>query len=276
MKNNYDSFFKSAQAKKMQSAQTKKVDIKKLQKRSEAEPDLKNTIIGIKSRLIRKKQQKLGRQFPLAAGFFLAISLIVAVVIGYNAEKFEEILSTVEIKILGAATASDTPSATAKNSQTKDKKEAEAAAEKSVEDGEAKEKDFSLTAEELALFKNLDARRKALDQREAELKKLDEELQKQKGELDKRLVEIEQVRKTIANQLEEKVKVDQERVDQLVSFYSTMKPQQAAKVIETLNEDLAIEVLLKMKKKNAADVMNLMASEKAQRLSEKFAGYRRK
>jgi len=94
--------------------------------------------------------------------------------------------------------------------------------------------------------------------------------------LEKRLSEIEGVRRSIASQLEEKVKVDKERVEQLVQFYSTMKPQQAAKIIESLNEDLAVEVLVKMKKKSAAEIMNLINAEKAQRLSESFAGYKLK
>lgn len=279
MKNNYDKFFKSARAQKLQTSDFKKVNIKKLQKKSQShitDDQLKTAIAEVHRGMIKNKQKKLGKQFPVTAGVLLAASLIVAVIIGYNSDKAEEIISTIEIKILGTtASASETPAA-AKNSQTKDKKTEGTAEADAAAPAPEKEKQLSMTPEELALFKNLEERRKALDQREAELKKLDEELQKQKEELDKRLVDIEQVRKSIANQLEEKVKVDQERVDQLVSFYSSMKAQQAAKIIETLNEDLAVEVLLKMKKKSAAEVMNLMAADKAQRLSEKFAGYRRK
>ncbi len=278
MKNNYDNFFKSARATKMQTTETKRLNIKKLQKKSESEPDIKKQIADIQKGLSSKRQKRMGKQFPVTAGIFLAVSLALAIVVGYNAEKAEEIISTVEVKILGttASAAETSPNKAEKNSQTNDKKPEGTAASDGVASAPEKEKPVGMTSEELALFKNLDDRRKSLDQREAELKKLDEELQKQKEELDKRLVEIEQVRKTIANQLEEKVKVDQERVDQLVSFYSTMKAQQAAKIIETLNEDLAVEVLLKMKKKSAAEVLNLMAADKAQRLSEKFAGYRRK
>ncbi len=55
-----------------------------------------------------------------------------------------------------------------------------------------------------------------------------------------------------------------------------MKPQQAAKVFESMDEDLAIEILGRMKKKPAAEILNLVKSEKAQVLSEKYAGYKRK
>ena len=54
-----------------------------------------------------------------------------------------------------------------------------------------------------------------------------------------------------------------------------MKPKQAAEVIGSLNEELAVEVLAKMKKKNAAEIMNLLPPDKARILSEKYTGYRR-
>jgi flagellar motility protein MotE (MotC chaperone) len=100
-------------------------------------------------------------------------------------------------------------------------------------------------------------------------------LQQQKLALEKRLKELEDIRTKISSRLDEKVKIDQEKVDKLVEFYSNMKPQNAAKVFEDIDEDLAVEILNKMKKKSAADIMNLLKSEKAQKLSEKFAGYKR-
>ncbi len=60
-----------------------------------------------------------------------------------------------------------------------------------------------------------------------------------------------------------------------MELYSNMKPKQAADVIGSINEDLAVEVLAKMKKKNAAEIMNLLTPEKARILSEKYTGYRR-
>jgi flagellar motility protein MotE (MotC chaperone) len=60
----------------------------------------------------------------------------------------------------------------------------------------------------------------------------------------------------------------------LVQVYSNMKPNQAAKVFETMDEDLVIEILGRMKKKNAADILNLVKVDKAQKFSERYAGYR--
>lgn len=253
MKNPYQQFFKQARANNQSSA--KKIDIKKLQKRN-----------GSPVKAKRKRPP-----FPAGAGLALLVTLSAALYVSYDLERIEGWIDSIEISVLGAASANPE-----KTDQAKVHNEEKSADRPEVPDGEAKSASTTLSAEELALFKSLDERRKALDLREKELRSLEEELQKQKESLDKRLAEIEQVRRSIATQLEEKVKVDQERVEQLVQFYSTMKPQQAAKIIETLNEDLAVEVLLKMKKKSAAEIMNLIDAQKAQRLSEKFAGYRRK
>jgi flagellar motility protein MotE (MotC chaperone) len=129
--------------------------------------------------------------------------------------------------------------------------------------------------EEMSFFKKLNDRKKEQDLREAELNKMEEELQRQKVELDEKIKRLEAMRGEISQTLKARVASDQEKVDKLVQMYSSMKPQQASKIIESLNEDLAVEVLDKMKKKSAAEIMNAMDSKKAQRLSELLTGYQR-
>ncbi len=123
------------------------------------------------------------------------------------------------------------------------------------------------------LFKLAD-RKKQLDQREEDLNKLSAEIAKQKEEIEEKLRKLEDTRQKISTALEEKIKTDDGKVETLVQMYSNMKPQQAAKVFEALDEDLVIEILGRMKKKSAADILNLIKPEKAQVFAERFAGYR--
>jgi flagellar motility protein MotE (MotC chaperone) len=123
------------------------------------------------------------------------------------------------------------------------------------------------------LFK-LAERKKQLDTREEELNKLAAQIEKQKIEVSEKLAKLEETRSKISTALEEKIKVDDVKVDTLVQMYSNMKPVQAAKVFETLDEDLVIEILGRMKKKNAADILNLIKPEKAQIFAERYTGYR--
>lgn len=186
--------------------------------------------------------------------------------------------SHVEVRIFGQASAEEHASTTDKSSA---EKSASKAGDAAKEAGPNPDRAASVhtnakswSEEEITLFTKLESRKKELDAKEAELKKMEEELQKQKDELEKRISSLEEVRDKIAAKLETKVKVDQQKVESLISVYSSMKPSQAAKVIEGINEDLAVEVLAKMKNKNAAEILNLMDAEKAKRLSERFAGYR--
>ncbi len=187
----------------------------------------------------------------------------------------EKIFSRVEISILGEALAGETADKSGeKSSETKDREEEKIAADKAQDKADKSAVRKTWSDDEVALFSKLEDRKKTLDARESDLNKLEEELQKQKDVLEKRLAELEEVRGKISARLDQKVKVDQEKVESLVSVYANMKPAQAAKVIEGLNEDLAVEVLTKMKNKSAAEILNLMDSEKAKKISEKYAGYR--
>jgi flagellar motility protein MotE (MotC chaperone) len=128
---------------------------------------------------------------------------------------------------------------------------------------------------ELDHFARLRERKIELDKREEELNKLEAELGQQRIELEQKLKDLEGVRRNISSVLEEKVQADDQKVENLVQFYSNMKPPQAAKIIETLDEDLAVQVIAKMKKTNAANIMNLLPPVKAQSISEKYVGYKK-
>ncbi|MDZ4677634.1 MAG: hypothetical protein SGI74_09015 [Oligoflexia bacterium] len=225
---------------------------------------------------VLKKKSSPKRRQRVHQGWLMTIAFILtAGVAGYlfSGDEAGKLLSRVEIGIMGEALAETAPKA---DKPAADKpKDAEKKSTETTKDASgASASQKSWTAEEVSLFTKLEARKKELDAKETDLASLETELHKQKEDLEKRLAALEEVRQKISAKLEDKVKVDQQRVDTLVSVYANMKPVQAAKVIESLNEDLAVEVLAKMKNKSAAEILNLMDSEKAKKISERFAGYR--
>lgn len=123
------------------------------------------------------------------------------------------------------------------------------------------------------MFKLAD-RKKELDKREEELNKMAAQIEKQKVEITAKLAQLEEVRLKISAKLEDRIKADDSKVEVLVQMYTNMKPVQAAKVFETLDEDLVIEILSRMKKKSAADILNLIKPEKAQVFAERYTGFR--
>ena len=174
---------------------------------------------------------------------------------------------------MGQASASEDKAA--EKSKSAEGKQEKAAAHKEGANPDKGPEAKEVVPEDLSHYEKLKQRKEELDVREKELAELEEELQRQKVELDKRIQQLEEMRGQIATVLKDRVEVDQEKVTKLVDLYSNMKPKQAADVIGSINEDLAVEVLAKMKKKNAAEIMNLLDPAKARMLSEKYTGYRR-
>ena len=269
MKSGYDQFFKKAQ---------------KIAAQSEAQPrvsrrpqgnDAKILAEQLRSRVRPKPAKKTKRPVPWKLVGFSLIGLLLATMGLLQMDKIEKVIRSVEVSMLGSAYAADTNAESKTESKAQADKAAvkvdgkkEAAAESTVD-----KKDF--TPEEINHFSKLNERKRELDAREEELNRMEQELALQKTDLEKRLVELESNRRNISSVLQEKVQVDDKKVENLVQMYSNMKPQHAAKAFEDMDEGLAIEILGRMKKKNAAEIMNLVKSEKVKILSEKYAGYKR-
>lgn len=220
------------------------------------------------------RRKKVSTKAPVFAIAAASVGLILASWGFVELEKVEKFLDRIEIGFLGKIQA-ESKEEKASPTDTKSAPTLENNSPAQVEDpGRIPPKISKWTDEELSFFSKLEARKKELDARTAEIARMEEELHKQKIELDDKIVKLEKMRKEIATTLEQRIDMDKKKIDTLVEFYSNMKPPNAAKLIEELNEDLAVEIIGRLKKKNAADILNLIKLEKAQRLSEKFAGYR--
>ncbi|NJL23746.1 MAG: hypothetical protein HC902_00225 [Calothrix sp. SM1_5_4] len=181
---------------------------------------------------VGKKPKRVRAPFPwrVVVGLVASLGLI-----GFYLaapEHIERLASIIEVRAIGGADA-------AESSATKAEKPAAATDSAAADKGPAAK---SAVNEDLSHFEKLRQRKEELDMREKELTELEEELQKQKVELDKRIRQLEDMRNQIAQILKDRVEVDQEKVTKLVDLYSNMKPKQAAEVIGTINEDLAVEV----------------------------------
>lgn len=262
MSGGYDRFFKAAK-----NARAQRPAVKKPKAKSEiTEAELR------KAFAVKKPRQAISFNWPL-----LAVLGIFCALLGWwtvDPRLPERIVSQVEIKLFGQALASEAASP-AKNDETKGEAPEKSAAAESASKGEASTKEGAPVEEDLSQYKKLRERKATLDLREKELNELEEELHKQKQEIEARIRKLEELRGQISTVLKERVEIDQEKVNKLVETYSNMKPKQAAEIIAGIDEDLAVEVLGKMKKKNAAEVMNLLEASKARSLSEKYAGYKR-
>lgn len=250
MKNGYDQFFKQAR-----------------KSSGESVPVRRSKTMGSSE---SKKSVKKKQSFPFK---LVTVIFISAVSVGYSflyLEEIENFISRVELQVFETSLAEGAAPAAAPKDAVAPSTKTVAAESSSVKSAET----VSLQDEDQ--LKVLVQRKKQLDDREAELSRTEAELEEQKMVLEKRMAELEETRRKISSVLEDRVKVDDQKIDTLVQVYTNMKAPQAAKIFETLDEDLAIEILGRMKKKNAADIMNLIKPEKAQVFSEKFAGFKTK
>ncbi|MFS4459440.1 MotE family protein [Bdellovibrio sp. HCB2-146] len=264
MKSGYDQFFKNA---RQAANKTSGVKFNKHSTSPRLNLDLASEDVEeqLRRRLkvqAPRKKKKASVPWKMIGVSFMG--LLVAVWGFENHEEVEKMIKRVEVTMTGEAYA-EAPAAPTKP-----------ATEKALAEAIPAPPTATMSASDLDHLQKLNERKKELDAREEELNRMETELQAQKGELEKRMKELEEMRGKISSILEDRVKVDDQKIDTLVQMYSNMKAPQAAKVFETMDEDLAVEILGRMKKKNAADIMNLLKPEKAQVLSEMFAGYKRR
>lgn len=252
MKSGYDQFFIKAK------------------ENSQSESSPKSSTIAHAVSKKRAEKNKKKKSFPIMPLFSFAACILAVFLLIEKFDDIESYISKIEIG-LGTAQAETAPAAAPAAEVAKaegEKPVVEGTAEAPVATvGEAQEDNADY------LFK-LAERKKELDLREEDLNKKAAEINKQKQEIEAKLKQLEESREKIAGMLKERITTDSQKVDNLVQVYSNMKPNQAAKVFETMDEDLVIEILGRMKKKNAADILNLVKIEKAQKFSERYAGYR--
>lgn len=259
-KTGYDQFFKQAKKNAEQVTPVQNVPIDKL-----------------RQNLNKKSNKKTVRRFPVFQFSAFAVCGLVLFLAIENFDKIESFLQKIEI---GLGSAQAETSVEKNSASTQASQEGETYGEAKTTDAvnsestEVKTNVVNTNAQDVDYIYTLNERKKVLDQREEEIAKKNAELDKQKASIEQKLKELEEYREKISYMLKERVKTDEAKVDTLVQVYSNMKPSQAAKIFETMDEDLVIDILTKMKKKNAADILNLIKTEKAQLFAEKYAGYR--
>ncbi|MBX7231957.1 MAG: hypothetical protein K1X29_07705 [Bdellovibrionales bacterium] len=269
VKNGYDQFFKEARKIK-QNLEPNSLgpNFKDNSKRRENRKSLKKGVVKEK-RVSTKKNL-----FLLQLAFlFLVVGLVWWTLDPELPEKF---LKHVEVKWMGGAEAAESMKESGeKNSPSPELESAKTSPSLISSETTSSASKKSPVAEDFSHLDKLREQKLKLDLREKELNELEEELHKQRVELDQRIKQLEGLRSQISSILKERINVDQSKVSKLVETYSSMKPKQAADILSGLDEDLSVEILGQMKKKNSAEIMNLLDPAKARSLSEKYAGYKR-
>ncbi|HEY8278959.1 MAG TPA: hypothetical protein VIH99_05005 [Bdellovibrionota bacterium] len=144
----------------------------------------------------------------------------------------------------------------------------ESAAPKS---GAKKTTPVALTMEAI---QELEERKTALDSREKQLDERGRDYEIQEKLLKEKLRKMEDLNKRMAERLDSFKKDHEQRIAKLVTVVEGMKPEMAARYVENLDANLAVEILARIKEQKASKILNLVDKKMGAKLTELYTGYR--
>jgi len=123
------------------------------------------------------------------------------------------------------------------------------------------------TPAEMDVLKQIAGRREQLDKRSSDLDTREALLKVTEQRLDQKVKEMETLRQQLQAMVNQGNEAQQAQLENLVKIYETMKPEEASRIMETLDMPVLIGVIQKMKPARTAAVMAKMAPAKAKEVT---------
>ena len=128
-----------------------------------------------------------------------------------------------------------------------------------------------LSQYEIEVLRSLADRRMELDERAETLDTREQMAAAAEARLDEQIAELKELEAGVQNLLVTMEQKRDERLEGLVSVYQSMKPKDAARIFETLGDDVLLEVSQRMKHAQLGAVMSAMSSKRAEHLTRMLA-----
>lgn len=119
------------------------------------------------------------------------------------------------------------------------------------------------TPAEVQVLQNLAQRRAELDRRAAELDQREALVEAAQQSVEEKVKELQALRTELQELMHTVDAQQQERITSLVKIYETMKPREAAAILETLEMPVALDVLEQMREAKSAPILAAMNPQKA-------------
>ena len=128
-----------------------------------------------------------------------------------------------------------------------------------------------VSASERAILERLQARRQEIESRQREIDIRESLLKSAEKRIESKVEEMKAVESRItATQAEQKA-AEAQRLKGLVTMYEGMKPKDAARVFDRLEMGVLIEIASAIAPRKMSDILGLMSSEAAERLTVEMA-----
>lgn len=131
------------------------------------------------------------------------------------------------------------------------------------------------TPTQVELLQRLQERREQLDARGRELDQREAMLTAAETRFDQKITELQNLKKEIQGLLTQANAEQQAQLDSLVKIYETMKPADAAKIFNNLENNVLLNVISRMKEAKVAPVFAAMDEKRAQEVTILLAARKR-
>jgi flagellar motility protein MotE (MotC chaperone) len=128
-----------------------------------------------------------------------------------------------------------------------------------------------VSTSERAILERLQARRQEIEARSREIDIRESLLKAAEKRIESRVEEMKAVESRISNSSDQKAEADSVRFKSIVTMYEGMKPKDAARVFDRLEMPVLIEIASHIAPRKMSDILGLMQSESAERLTVELA-----
>lgn len=133
----------------------------------------------------------------------------------------------------------------------------------------------SFSSSELDVLQSLAKRRDELDAREKKLTENEALLKAAEQEVDKKVAELKKLKSEMETLLGQQKTAEEGRITSLVKIYENMKPKEAARIFDTLDMDILLDVIGRMSERKSSPILASMNPDKARDVTIKLAEQRR-
>ncbi len=132
-------------------------------------------------------------------------------------------------------------------------------------------KEAGISAAEFRLLQTLQERRQTLDSRERDIVTRENVLKAADARIGERVASLKAVEGNIQKLLGQVDELEAARIASLVAVYEKMKPKQAARILEDLDEEVLLKIAQRMKTQPMALILANMSGERARRITQRLA-----
>tara|TARA_B100001123_G_scaffold182552_1_gene209045 strand:- start:2139 stop:2861 length:723 start_codon:yes stop_codon:yes gene_type:complete len=131
-----------------------------------------------------------------------------------------------------------------------------------------------LTRAELRLLQELSERRQDLGRREQQLDQREALLEAAESRFEQKFAELAGLRDQLQVLLKQHDSQQEAQLNSLVKIYESMKPKDAARIFDTLDMDVLLDVVMRMKEARSAAVLAEMTPDRAKEVTLQLADQR--